>query len=103
MSSDIASLIDQRESLGHPDEITESAVETARKQLTRTATQLDLDPSVVERLTHPNKVQEVTVPVERDDDTVDVTTAHWIRPTAGLQPSPLSTMYFSKINTPSLA
>ncbi|MFC5367120.1 glutamate dehydrogenase GdhB [Salinirubrum litoreum] len=54
----------------------ESALETARRQLRRAADQLDIDENVVERLTHPKRVQEVTVPVERDDGTVEVFTGY---------------------------
>ncbi|WP_250137872.1 glutamate dehydrogenase GdhB [Halorientalis salina] len=54
----------------------ESAVETARQQLQRAAGYLDIDPNVVERLKHPTTVQEVTVPIERDDGTVEVFTGY---------------------------
>nr|WP_200895630.1 glutamate dehydrogenase GdhB [Halorubrum saccharovorum] len=54
----------------------ESAVETARRQLRRAADRLDIDPNVVERLKHPTKVHEVTVPIERDDGTVEVFTGY---------------------------
>ena len=54
----------------------ESAVETARRQLQHAAEHLDLDPNVVERLKHPAKVHEVTVPIERDDGTVEVFTGY---------------------------
>ena len=54
----------------------ESALETARRQLRRAADHLDIDENVVERLTHPKRVQEVTVPVERDDGTVEVFTGY---------------------------
>ena len=54
----------------------ESAVETARRQLRRAADQLDIDPNVIERLKHPTKVHEVTVPIERDDGTVEVFTGY---------------------------
>ncbi|HMB51087.1 MAG TPA: glutamate dehydrogenase GdhB, partial [Natronoarchaeum rubrum] len=54
----------------------ESAVETARRQLGRAADRLDIDPNVVERLRHPTKVHEVTVPIERDDGTVEVFTGY---------------------------
>ena len=54
----------------------ESAVETARRQLNRAADRLDIDPNVVERLKHPTKVTEVTVPIERDDGTVEVFTGY---------------------------
>jgi glutamate dehydrogenase (NAD(P)+) len=55
---------------------TESTLQTARRQLQRAAGYLDIDPSVVERLHHPTKVQEVTVPIERDDGSVDVFTGY---------------------------
>ncbi|MEF8807363.1 glutamate dehydrogenase GdhB [Natronomonas sp.] len=54
----------------------ESAVETARRQLQQAAAHLDIDPNVVERLKHPAKVQEVTVPIERDDGNVEVFTGY---------------------------
>ncbi|WP_323677894.1 glutamate dehydrogenase GdhB [Halorubellus sp. PRR65] len=57
-------------------EESESALETARRQLRRAATLLDVDENIVERLAHPKAVHEVTVPVERDDGTVDVFTGY---------------------------
>jgi glutamate dehydrogenase (NAD(P)+) len=54
----------------------ESAVETARRQLQQAAAYLDIDSNVIERLKHPTKVQEVTVPIERDDGTVEVFTGY---------------------------
>lgn len=50
----------------------ESAVETARQQIRHAAEYVDIDPNVVERIQYPSKVQEVTVPIERDDGTVEV-------------------------------
>ncbi|MDS0294942.1 glutamate dehydrogenase GdhB [Halogeometricum luteum] len=50
----------------------ESTLETARRQLSHAADYLDIDPSIVERLKHPKKVHEVTVPIKRDDGTVEV-------------------------------
>jgi glutamate dehydrogenase (NAD(P)+) len=54
----------------------ESALETARRQLRRAADHLDIDPNVVERLSHPTKVQQVSVPLERDDGRVEVFTGY---------------------------
>ncbi|WP_367996210.1 glutamate dehydrogenase GdhB [Haloferax volcanii] len=54
----------------------ESALETARRQLYHAATHLDIDQNIVERLKHPKKVHEVTVPIERDDGTVEVFTGY---------------------------
>ena len=47
------------------------ALATARHQLRRAATFVDIDPNVVERLEEPSAVHEVTVPIERDDGTVE--------------------------------
>ncbi|MFT4944256.1 MAG: glutamate dehydrogenase (NAD(P)+) [Halovenus sp.] len=54
----------------------ESALETARRQLNKAATQLDLEPSIVERLHHPMSVHEVTVPVEMDNGTLETFTGY---------------------------
>ncbi|GAB3680686.1 glutamate dehydrogenase GdhB [Salinarchaeum chitinilyticum] len=75
MSSDQSSVPSETTS-GSAGTTSESALATARKQLERAATELDLDRNVVERLRHPAKVQEVNVPVERDDGSVDVFTGY---------------------------
>ena len=54
----------------------ESALETARRQLNRAATHLDLETSIVERLHHPMSVHEVTVPVEMDNGTLEMFTGY---------------------------
>jgi glutamate dehydrogenase (NAD(P)+) len=54
----------------------ESAVDTARRQLQHAAERLTIDGNIVERLKYPTKVQEVTVPIERDDGTVEVFTGY---------------------------
>ena len=54
----------------------ESALETARRQLQHAADHLDIDQHIVERLKHPKKVHEVTLPIERDDGTVEVFTGY---------------------------
>lgn len=54
----------------------ESALETARRQLHHAASHLDIDLNIVERLKYPKKVHEVTVPIERDDGTVEVFTGY---------------------------
>ncbi|WP_122091298.1 glutamate dehydrogenase GdhB [Halalkalicoccus subterraneus] len=54
----------------------ESTLETARRQLYHAANHLDIDASVVKRLKHPKKVHEVTVPIKRDDGTVEVFTGY---------------------------
>ncbi|QDX39412.1 glutamate dehydrogenase GdhB [Salarchaeum sp. JOR-1] len=58
-----------------PDEH-ETALETARRQLHQAAAHLDIDPDIVERLEHPKNVHEVTVPIERDDGSVEVFTGY---------------------------
>ena len=54
----------------------ESALETARRQLHHAADHLDIDQHIVERLKHPKKVHEVTLPIERDDGSVEVFTGY---------------------------
>lgn len=54
----------------------ESAVVTARRQLERAASLLDIDPNVIERLKHPQRVERVSLPMERDDGTVEVFTGY---------------------------
>jgi glutamate dehydrogenase (NAD(P)+) len=54
----------------------ETALETARRQLDSAAEYVDIDPNIVERLRHPKKVHEVTVPIERDDGSVEVFTGY---------------------------
>lgn len=54
----------------------ESALETARRQLAHAASHLDIDSNIVERLNYPAKVHEITVPIERDDGTVEVFTGY---------------------------
>jgi len=55
-----------------PPEETAPALVTARRQLDRAASLVDVDPNVVERFAHPDAVHEVTVPIERDDGSVEV-------------------------------
>jgi len=71
MSSDTPpqSTVDSTEPLA---EESESALSTARRQLRRAASLVDVDQNVVERFLHPDAVHEVTVPIERDDGSVEV-------------------------------
>ncbi|WP_049899995.1 glutamate dehydrogenase GdhB [Halococcus agarilyticus] len=55
---------------------TESALDTARRQLARAGEHVEIDPNVVERLAHPNAVHEVSIPLERDDGIVEVFTGY---------------------------
>ena len=57
-----------------PETEYDSALVTARRQLERAATHVDVDEGVIERLKHPTKVQQVSVPLERDDGEVEVFT-----------------------------
>ncbi|WP_458204688.1 glutamate dehydrogenase GdhB [Haladaptatus sp. NG-SE-30] len=54
----------------------ETAVETARRQLERAATHLDIDRGIIERLKHPDQVHRVSVPLERDDGDTDIFTGY---------------------------
>ncbi|GAB3672703.1 glutamate dehydrogenase GdhB [Halopiger thermotolerans] len=58
------------------DDEPDSALITARRQLERAAAHIDVDAGVVERLKHPTKVQQVSVPLERDDGSVEVFTGY---------------------------
>lgn len=49
---------------------------TARRQLERAGTLLEIDPNVVERLKHPQRVERVSIPLERDDGPVEVFTGY---------------------------
>ena len=54
----------------------ETALETAKRQLARASAHVDIDPNVAERLEHPMKVHEVSVPLRRDDGSVEVITGY---------------------------
>jgi glutamate dehydrogenase (NAD(P)+) len=54
----------------------DSALAVARRQLRQAAAFVDIDPNVVERLEDPSAVHEVTVPIERDDGTVETYTGY---------------------------
>ncbi|WP_181691608.1 glutamate dehydrogenase GdhB [Natronomonas sp. LN261] len=50
----------------------ETPLDTARYQLDKAASLIEVDENIIERLSHPTSVHEVTVPLKRDDGTVDV-------------------------------
>ncbi len=52
----------------------ESTLSNARRQLERAAANVDIDAGVVERLKHPTRVQQVSIPLRRDDGTLEVFT-----------------------------
>ncbi|WP_224450234.1 glutamate dehydrogenase GdhB [Haloprofundus salilacus] len=52
----------------------ESTLSNARRQLERAAAHVDIDSGVVERLKHPTRVQRVSVPLRRDDGSLEVYT-----------------------------
>jgi len=53
-----------------------SALETARRQLDEAATYADLEPGAVERLKHPARLVEVSIPLRRDDGDIEVFTGY---------------------------
>ncbi|MXV61229.1 Glu/Leu/Phe/Val dehydrogenase [Natronorubrum sp. JWXQ-INN-674] len=59
-----------------PEDELDSALVTARRQLERAATHVDVDPGVVTRLKHPTRVEQVSVPLEREDGSVEVFTGY---------------------------
>ncbi|SFG84411.1 glutamate dehydrogenase (NAD(P)+) [Halopelagius inordinatus] len=54
----------------------DSALVTARRQLERAAAHVDVDSNVIERLRHPTRVERVSVPLKRDDGSLDVYTGY---------------------------
>jgi glutamate dehydrogenase (NAD(P)+) len=58
------------------DEQPETAAETARHQLDRAATYIDVKPGTVERLKHPKSVHQVSVPIQRDNGETEVYTGY---------------------------
>jgi glutamate dehydrogenase (NAD(P)+) len=54
----------------------DSALRTARRQLQRAAERTSVDSDVVERLMHPTKLLQVSVPLRRDDGSVEVYTGY---------------------------
>lgn len=75
MSSNTANQTD-RSASNDRSEDTESALRTVKEQLSEVAAEIDIDPNIAERLAYPNRVQEVTIPIERDDGTVEVFTGY---------------------------
>ena len=59
-----------------PSGESESALETARRQLSRVAEIIDLDEDIHTRLEHPTRVQRVSLPLRRDDGRVEVLTGY---------------------------
>lgn len=70
MTSETPPTAEERESEHH--NVPESALETARHQLNKAAAFVDVDQNIVERLSHPAAVHEVTIPLKRDDGTVEM-------------------------------
>ncbi len=58
------------------DVAAESAVATARRQLGQAAAHIDIDGGVIDRLKYPTKLQQVSVPLRRDDGTLEVFTGY---------------------------
>lgn len=76
MASEFSSNRDESGDVAADSSEVESALETARRQLYHAANHLDIDPNIVERLKYPKRVHEVTVPIERDDGSVEVFTGY---------------------------
>ncbi len=69
MASDSQSSTDSSQS---QDQEPESALATARQQLSQAASHIEIDQRTLTRLSHPTAVHEVSVPLEHDDGTVEV-------------------------------
>jgi glutamate dehydrogenase (NAD(P)+) len=76
MSDTRSDATDDAEAPTGPDTEPASALTTARRQLERAAAHVDVDEGVVERLKHPTKLQQVSVPLRRDDGTLEVFTGY---------------------------
>ena len=83
MSSDVSLDPPETDVTAEPD----SARAVAARQLRRAARFVDIDPNVVERLEDPKAVHEVTVPIERDDGTVETVTGYAPSTTASAGPT----------------
>lgn len=70
MASESTSADEGTERQSH--DVPETALETARHQLNETASYIDVDQNIVERLNYPAAVHEVTIPLERDDGSVEM-------------------------------
>ena len=65
--------VDDEERTEEPDD---SALGTALHQVDRAAQYVDVNEGVLERLKNPTRVVQVTVPLKRDDDTVETYTGY---------------------------
>ena len=65
MASETTETATQTEDMDEPEST--STQDTALAQLHRAAEEIDVSEYVIERLSHPHKVHEVTVPIEHDD------------------------------------
>jgi glutamate dehydrogenase (NAD(P)+) len=54
----------------------ESPLEIARQQLRDAATHIDVEPGIIERLQYPSKLIEVSIPIQRDDGSVNIFTGY---------------------------
>ena len=68
MANDAERVIDEVTS--DPDEADSGALATAIHQLNRAAEKTDVDADIVERLRHPSSVTRVTIPLRRDDGSI---------------------------------
>lgn len=73
MKSEIKERVDVE---GNAEQNEESAYKTAITQLDQAAEYLSIDPNVVHRLKSPSSVHEVSIPVKRDDGSVEVYTGY---------------------------
>lgn len=65
-------LIETTTGTGTETDEAESALATARRQLEREAPHVDVDSGIVERLKYPTRIQRVSIPLCRDDGSLEV-------------------------------
>lgn len=65
----------------------ESVLVTARRQLERAAPHVDVDSGVVDRLKYPTRIQRVSIPLRRDDGSLEVFSGFRAQMTTSVDPT----------------
>jgi glutamate dehydrogenase (NAD(P)+) len=96
MSSDTLDTGDSIED--DPAPATPSPQETALEQLRRAAAEIDVSEYIIERLSHPHAVHEVTVPMEHDDGSHSMFTGYRVQHNAVRGPYKGGLRYHPEVN-----
>ncbi|PHQ47365.1 amino acid dehydrogenase [Halorubrum sp. C3] len=68
--------LDKGDTNGGAEDPNGSALSTARHQVEKASQHVDIEPGVVERLKNPTRVVQVTIPLERDDGSIETFTGY---------------------------